>query len=374
MGLEVTEANVTAIHVRPGMSVSEGDPLLEVETDKALTEVPAPRAGVVRAVEVQVGESIAIGEVLIVLGDDGESPPDDAPPVPNGRIRAAPVARRAAQKLGVDLAAVRGTGPSGRITLRDVETAAEGSPVETAAEASPVETTAEASPATTPMGPTRRAVARRMSLSAQIPQFALVREINAGWLMGEKDRLSRDEVPGLSINDLVVQSLAETVRRHPSLADAYVEPQDGGHPQLRRWSDVNVGLAVASERGLLVPVIRAADRRSLAELASDRARLVAAAREGTLGLAEMTGATVTVSNLASFAVDHFTAMINPGESAILAIGRVLERVIPRGRGIEIAPMLTLTLTFDHRVVDGAGGGAAIAELGGLLEGGMEWRL
>jgi pyruvate dehydrogenase E2 component (dihydrolipoamide acetyltransferase) len=213
-----------------------------------------------------------------------------------------------------------------------------------------------------------------MTTSQQIPQFALSREIDASWLLGEKQRISTGGDVKVSINDLLVQALAETVVRHSDLALSYVESDaDGELPQYRRQPGVDVGLAVATPRGLLVPVLRHAHDSPLHELAGERARLVQAARDGRLTLAEMTGATITLSSLAGFGVDSFVAMLNPGESAILAVGRTVDRVVARERGLAIVPTLSLTLTIDHRVVDGASGGAALAELADLLEGGMTWR-
>jgi pyruvate dehydrogenase E2 component (dihydrolipoamide acetyltransferase) len=280
------------------------------------------------------------------------------------RIRAAPVARRAAGRLGVALEAVTGTGPRGRITLGDVERAAgDASNGAAAGDGGRLE----------PMTATRRAIARRMTESQQIPQFALAREIDATWLLAEKQRLSDAGPMKVSVNDLLVQALAETVVRHPDLALAYAPDPDGGHPQVRRRDGADIGLAVATDRGLLVPVIRRAHERSLAELVLERARLVDAARSGRIDLAEMTGATVSLSSLAAFGVDGFGAMLNPGESAILAVGRAVDRVVPRDRGLAVVPTIALTLTVDHRVVDGATGGRALGELADLLEGGMTWR-
>ena len=140
-----------------------------------------------------------------------------------------------------------------------------------------------------------------------------------------------------------------------------------------RRQTIDVGLAVATDRGLVVPVIRAAHEQGLAGIASDRQQLVAAARAGRLSLDAMTGGAITLSNLAALGVDRFTAMVNPGESTIVAVGRTVERLVPRGRTIAVVPTLTITLSFDHRVVDGAVGAAALGELAELLEGGMTWR-
>jgi pyruvate dehydrogenase E2 component (dihydrolipoamide acetyltransferase) len=198
--------------------------------------------------------------------------------------------------------------------------------------------------------------------------------VDAAWLLAEKERLSTQGPARIGVNDLLVQALAEMVARHPDLGASYVEAEQGGRPQLRRRDGVHVGLAVATERGLLVPVIARAHERTLAELALERARLVGAARDGRLGADDMRGASISLSSLASFEVDRFNAMLNPGESAILAVGRTSERVVPRDRGLAVVPTMALTMTLDHRVVDGAAGAHALAELVELLEGGMEWRV
>ena len=405
MGLEVTEAVVAAIHVAVGARVAEGDPLLELETDKALTDVFAPRGGLMRSVEVQVGDTVAVGDTLLLLADDladdpaqddpaegsrpvlaastapsaaavptasadrGTSDAGAAPELRDGRLRAAPVARRAAERLGVSLHDIVGSGPLGRITLSDVER-------HPSARLAPAAATppALAEQSVEPLSVPRRAIARRMTQSQQIPQFALNREIDATWLLAEKQRLAAGGEVGVSVNDLLVQALAETVLRHPDLALSYVgSPEGTAEAGYRGGEGVDVGLAVATSRGLLVPVLRRVHERPLHEVASERLRLVEAARSGHLALEEMNGATITLSSLAGFGVDSFTAMLNPGESAILAVGRTVEKVLPRERAIAIVATLTLTLTIDHRVMDGASGGAALAELADLLEGAMTWR-
>jgi pyruvate dehydrogenase E2 component (dihydrolipoamide acetyltransferase) len=389
MGLEVTEGTVVSLHVAEGATVAEGDVLLQVETDKALTDVPAPHAGVVLGLEVEEGDTIAIGATLVRLGDRsdeqaeqpekvaepagvGAATPTAAPSVQRERgahaVKAAPVARRAARHHGLDLASIAGTGPRGRITLRDVEQA-----LATAGNGSRGGATPPAAEELEALSATRRAIARRMTESQRIPQFALQRDIDATWLLAEKSRITDAGSVKVGVNDLLVQALGETVTRHPALASSYVKPAGDAPPQLRRCEGVDVGLAVATDRGLLVPVIRRAHERGLGELALERDRLVARARAGKLTREDMTGATVSLSSLAAFGVDRFTAMLNPGESAILAIGRPVDRVVPSDRGIAVVPTLTLTLTVDHRVVDGATGARALAELADLLGGGMTWR-
>lgn len=397
MGLEVTSGIVAAVHVAVGARVAEGDSLLDLETDKALAEVVAPHDGVVRAVEVDVGDTVPLGATLILLSGGGEEAAEEpeavaaratsAPRTADGRVRAAPVARRAAAYHGVALETVEGTGPRGRITLRDVERAAASGPGVAGGgerKASDAARAVEPAPAVTEPAPPvpaggrletmsamRATIARRMTRSAQIPQFALVREIDASWLLEQKDAVAREA--GVGVSDLLLQAMGETLLRHPALAAAYVEPEDGGRPQLRHLEGADVGLAVATARGLLVPVVRGVHERSLAEIGGDRRRLVGAARSGRLASEDMAGAATTLSNLAGFGVDHFTAMLNPGESSILAVGRVVERVVPRGRALVVIPTLALSLTIDHRVADGATGAAALVELAELLEGAMSWR-
>jgi pyruvate dehydrogenase E2 component (dihydrolipoamide acetyltransferase) len=405
-GLEVTEATVLSVDVAVGDAVSEGDRLLEVETDKAMREVVAPVTGVVVAIEVAEGDTVEVGATLVRLDAGGDGSPNaevsGTTQIPTAvgaaahapaderrgahRLRAAPLARRAAAHLGVALADVEGTGPRGRITLRDVESAAEernarraeedrrgGNGAGEAAAATAAAAKVPAGERLEPMTATRRAIARRMTASQQVPQFALQRDLDAAWLLAEKDRISAAGPAKVGVNDLLLQALAETVARHEKLGASFVPGEGDGHPQLSRRHGVDVGLAVATDRGLLVPVIRRVHERTLAEIALDRTRLTSAARAGRLEREDMSGATITLSSLAGLGVDRFNAMLNPGESAILAVGRTADRVVPRDRGLAVVPTMTLTLTLDHRVVDGAAGAIALAELARLLEGGMAWR-
>jgi pyruvate dehydrogenase E2 component (dihydrolipoamide acetyltransferase) len=400
MGLEVSEATVLEVLVAVGAQVRQDDPLLEVETEKATTEVVAPRKGFVLSIDVQPGQVVAVGGLVARVGDRADEPltgaPTEvasgtgrasaaAPPPPvvagNGsaatataapvaeRLRAAPIARRAAADLGVALESVSGSGPRGRITLDDVKQAAASVPA--AAAPSPAERP-DTDTGLQPLSGVRRAVARRMTASQLIPQYQLQRDIDASHLLAQKDARAAASPSGAraGVNDLLMQAIAEMVVRHPALATVFVE---GPEPALRRHVGVAVGLAVATDRGLVVPVIDGVERIGLGEIAAHRRRLVTAARAGTLSLQEMSGGAITLSNLAGFGVDRFTAMLNPGESAIVAVGRIADRVVPRGRGVTVVPMLTLSVSFDHRTVDGAVGGAALAELADLLEGGMTWR-
>ncbi|HEX3360329.1 MAG TPA: dihydrolipoamide acetyltransferase family protein [Solirubrobacterales bacterium] len=413
MGLEVAEGVVLALPVEVGQAVAEGDVIAEVETDKAIAEVPAPRAGVVTAVEVSLEDTIQVGTVIVRIGDSADdvgepatvpaTEPTDAEaaadaiaagdpvgataPPPNGatstngktadgrRFRAAPIARRAAAANGIDLQLVTGTGPSGRITLGDVERAIAAGDQAPARETPAADTPNESGGGRLePLSATRQSIARRLSESQLVPQYTLSREIDAGWLLAEKKRLSAAGPVKIGVLDLLLAGLAETISRHRTLAASFVPGKDGEPPSYRHPEAIDLGVAVATDRGLLVPVIRGADGRTLSELVLERSRLVDLTRAGRLGPADMGGAAATLSSLGTFGVDSFTAMLNPGESAILAAGRAVEKLVPRERGTAVAPLISLTFTFDHRVVDGAVGAAALSELADLLEGGIEWRL
>lgn len=389
MGLEVTEGTVSALLVEVGARVSQDDALLELETDKATTDVVAPCDGVVRAFNVAVGDTVPVGATLVQLADSVEEPvegtPAEVPAENNGTWRrAAPVARRAAATLGIALDQLDGTGPRGRITLRDVERAAAVNGADRtavtngAADTAPTAVAASASSddvAIEQPSALRRAIARRMSESQAIPQFQLVRDVDATHLLEQRAALVANIAAGAprpGVNDLLVQAIGETAVRHPLLATSWVE-RDDAPPLLQRRQSIGVGIAVATERGLVVPVVRDVPHAGLAEIAAQRTQLVAAARAGRLGLEQMRGGAITLSSLAGYGIAQFSAMVNPGESAIVAAGRVTDTVVVRGRTLAIVPTLTLTVSFDHRVVDGAAGAEALTTLAELLEGGLRWR-
>lgn len=385
MGLEVSEGTVTAVLVAVGDSVAEGDTVAEVETDKAIAEIAASRGGVITSIEISVGDTIPVGESLMRIGDSADDTEASTEPATraesareidhtrvgsisrtvtapvNGRRRAAPIARRAASGFGIPLEEIVGTGPAGRITLGDVERAA--------GERGP---TAPSGERLEPLSATRQAIARRLSESQLVPQYTLTRDVDVSWLLAEKARLTEDGPAKVGVVDLLVQALAEALARHPQLAASFVPAAGEAPAQFRHPEGIDVGLAVATDRGLLVPVLRRAHERTLPELVLERARLIEVTRAGRLGLGDMGAAATTLSSLGTFGVDSFTAMLNPGESSILAVGRTVEKVVPRDRGLAVVPTLTMTFTLDHRVVDGATGAAALADLAELLEGGMAW--
>jgi pyruvate dehydrogenase E2 component (dihydrolipoamide acetyltransferase) len=366
LGLEVHEGTVVAVLVELGAAVMEGQAVVELATDKADTTIDAPRAGYVSAIAVTVGDAVTTGATLLCIADDpGESSrlPDSAPgPAVAAPVKVAPVARRAAEELGISLEALAGTGPGGRIVLDDVRRAA----------AAAVSPPGSSEPGAEPVSARRRRIAERMVASQrEIPQYRLERDIDASHLGSAKVELSEHATRRITVNDLLVQAIGEMVVRHPALAVTYV---DGDQPCLRHRAVVDVGIAVATDRGLLVPVVRRVDERSLVEIAAERSRLIHAARTATLDLRQMGEATITLSSLSAYGVDRFTAMVNPGESSILAVGRTIDRLVPREGGIAVVPMMTVTLSLDHRAVDGAVGAEALGTLAELLEGAMAWRV
>jgi pyruvate dehydrogenase E2 component (dihydrolipoamide acetyltransferase) len=362
---------------------------------------------VITSIEVAIDDTVPIGTVLVRIGDsadevgdavvapstearDAESPvavDPPAAPVSNGVVadspegadgarprRAAPIARRAAAAHDLDLDLVTGSGPSGRITLADVERAVAERTQAPAKEASAATPPIDRSGGgrLEPLSATRQSIARRLTESQLVPQYTLSREIDAGWLLAEKARLTAAGPVKVGVLDLLLAALAETISRHRRLAASFVPGGKGEPASYRHPESIDLGVAVATDRGLLVPVVRGAESRTVSELALERSRLVDLTRAGRLGPADMGGGAATLSSLGTFGVDSFTAMLNPGESAILAVGRAVEKLVPRERGIAVAPIVSLTFTFDHRVVDGAIGGAALSELAELLEGGIEW--
>lgn len=403
LGLEVSEGTVQALLASVGDRVEEGAVLAEVETDKAITDIVATRDGWVVSIEVQVGTTVPVGTTLFTIGDamadsssacaheqsgaassndsaDGLAPAgsQDSEPAearragtarrPGARILAAPVARRAAAELNVSLEDVAGTGPNGRIVLADVQGAAaarEAPPDEPQPEPEPGPYSASPAGDVEPLSPLRRVIARRMTASQLVPQFTLHRDVAFKWLLAEKDRIA-----DAGVNDLLVHALADTVASFPQLAMQFV---DGDPPALRRAKPDDVGLAIATPRGLIVGVVRNVQQLRLAEIAGERRRLIKAGHDGRLAPNETEGSTVTVSSLAGFGIDRFNAMLNPPEAAILAVGRTTDRLFSGAQGLVFGPMAELSMTFDHRVVDGAIGAAALTHLAELLEGRASWR-
>lgn len=335
-------------HVRPGDAVAKGQLVATVETAKAATEVEAPAGGTIAELLAAVGDEVAVGAAIARLaGGDGATADEAAsaaePVSPRGpglprRLPAgfaSPLARRLARDAGIDLSALRGSGPRGRITKRDVLSAAPHSP-----EPRP-------EPERGRSGGYRRAMAAQMARTLQVPMFSVSVDCDGSALLAERRRIKA--VGGIAtVNDLIVFRVARLLARHPDLNAHWAE--DRAVPQER----VNVGVAMATEAGLVVPVLRDADRLSLAETAAGLRRLRERAEAQGLAAAEVSGATLTVTNLGGFGVADFVPIVNPPQVAILGIAAFRPTAVFDGARLESRPVARLTMSADHRAIDGAG--------------------
>ncbi|MBI4294945.1 MAG: 2-oxo acid dehydrogenase subunit E2 [Chloroflexi bacterium] len=390
-GLTMEQGTVLHWLKQEGQPVQQGEVMVEVETDKAVLEVEAPASGVVRKILVGEGSVVPVATVLALIADSMAEPVSEllAAPAPvagvrpaeasrqpgpaaeeASQLRVSPAARKLAQEMGVNLALVTGTGPGGRITIADVEKASR----EAAPAAAPAAMPA-ASPVTgkvVPLTRMRKAIGERMLFSTRnIPQFSVSRDVDMSRVMVLRQKLLAqvEQAHGvrLTFTDFIVKASARALREHPLVNASFQEGASFDQGQVVMHDQVNVGLAVALEAGLIVPVISDADRKSLAKLAQERVHLEERAAQGKLSLKEMTGGTFTVSNMGSLGVDEFRPIINPPEAAILGVGRILEQPAVRQGQVVNLPLMRLTLTADHRVLDGALAAAFLATLVRHLE-------
>jgi pyruvate dehydrogenase E2 component (dihydrolipoamide acetyltransferase) len=402
--------------VHEGDAVKEGDVLAEIETDKATMELFAYDEGVLLRVLVQDGESAELGAPIAIVGAPGEdastfsaaatdeaaegdgagkspaasatavaAPPAERTAAGGGELKASPVARRIASDAGFDLRVLagKGSGPDGRIVRVDVERAlAGGAPAEAAAPAAapPPAAAPAAAPAPAPAraaappaepgtiidpSPMLRAVARRMSESkSQVPHFYLQCEIDMGKALALREELNAELADAgvkLTVNDLIVRACALALRDHPQFHRSWI----GG--KLHQHGAAHVGIAVALDEGLIVPVIRDADSLPLRELAVVARDLVGRARSGSLKQNEIEGGTFSVSNLGMLGITSFQAIINPPEPGILAVGSVVERAIGIAGQVAVRPLMTVNLSVDHRAASGADGARLLQTVTRYLE-------
>jgi pyruvate dehydrogenase E2 component (dihydrolipoyllysine-residue acetyltransferase) len=359
--------------VSPGDAFARGEALIEVETDKATVVYEAEADGKLDAILVPEGTAAAIGEPIATLANGrGEAPGEDRPaPVQRdgsgaGRPNATPVARRTAVELGISLHGIAGTGPGGRVTREDVERAASetGTPAQR-----PVPVGGKGEVETLELTATQATIARRMSGSARtIPVFTVSSDVDMS-LIAELRRGARERDDAPSLNDFVVKAAAGALRAFPKLNSSFV---DG---KVECYSRVNVGVAVATEDALLVPVVRDTDQKSLAEIAAETRRLAEGARRRALSPEDLGDGTFTVSNLGMFGVRAFTAIVDPPQAAILAVGGVRRAAVEDADGgVVFRDLMTVTLTCDHRVVYGADGAQFLSQLRDLLERPLELTL
>ncbi len=337
LGEGLEEGEIVAWLVEVGDTVALNQPLVEVETAKAAVEIPSPFAGVVTELHGAPGGSIPVGAPLVTF-DGGEAPAGES-------VKATPPVRKLAKDLGIDLASVAGTGPAGRITAEDVRAAADGGGG----------TAEPASAGSTLAGSTRRAIADNLERQAAIPQVTVFRTVDCTALEARRGELGTSPLP------LVIAALTRTVAEHPALNARW---HDG---DVEERAAINVGLAVDTERGLVVAVLRDAASHGIADLATEIKRLADGARSGSLTPAEMTGATVAVSNTGSYGSEAGTPILSPGTSITLAIGVIGPRALVVDGEVVARPACTLSCTFDHRVLDGATVGRALTDLVNRLE-------
>ena len=385
-----------------GEPVAKGEPLYELDTDKVTQEVESELDGVLTKIVVPEGD-VEVGATVAVIESDGASPapadaqaeapreapaedspadaaevpapaaepaPPAAPPGADGRtaaaparLKASPLARRMARERGVDLASLQGTGPEGRILADDVERAASGA----AAPATP-STASPALPAgeveTVPLTSIRKTIARRLTEAWSAPVFQLGVSADMTEVLALREQLVERLAEGdakPTVNDVLVKLAGAALMRHIPVNATFTGEEIQRHP------NAHVGIAVAAPQGLVVPVIRDADRRTVQEIARARADLVGRARDNKLTLQDMEGGTFTISNLGMFGVEQFTAVLNPPQVAILAVGAVKDEPVVTDGELDIAPILRMILTCDHRAIDGADGAQFLQTLVALIE-------
>jgi pyruvate dehydrogenase E2 component (dihydrolipoamide acetyltransferase) len=398
---------------KEGDSVSSGDAIAEVETDKSNLEVEAYDEGILLKIVVPAGEIATVGAPIAFIGAKGETvdvsaaapkkaveavPPAKAassaaapapkaappppvvpkappPPVPirpaspaqvvplrpndaEGRLRVSPLARRMAQEAGVDLGTVQGSGPSGRIIKRDVQAVMSETPAARSPSYAPG---ARAEPDVIPLSTMRKVIAQRMGeVKPGVPHFYLSIEVDMEAVLAVREEAKAAEIK-VSVNDFIVKAAALALHKVPKVN---VSLQGD---RILQFHTADVGIAVAIEDGLITPVIRDADSKTLAAIASEAKQLAERARRKALKPEEYTGGSVTVSNLGMYGVDSFIAVINPPQASILAVGAVADRVVARDRQPVVRKVMTMTFSGDHRVVDGALGAQYLQEVKALLE-------
>ena len=404
-----------------GEPVKKREPLYELDTDKVTQEVEAEADGVLLKIVVDSGE-VEVGKTIAFIGSEGEevpsgngaapaatedkaddaaeaeeqpeeegSPADDmdderergrqaaaataeaetaavgdAPTRPDGRVKASPLARRLAREKGIDIATLSGSGPEGRIVAGDVERG----DVERGPVAAPK--AAPAAPVAAPSGEveeikltsTRKTIARRLTEAWQAPVFQLTVSVDMTRTLELRERLVARMQEGETkptVSDLLTKVCAAALVRHPAVNAHFAGDK------ILRFPYAHVGIAVAAPNGLVVPVIRDADRRTIQEIAAARAELVGRARDGKLKLADLEDGTFTISNLGMFGVEQFIAVLNPPQAAILAVGSTEEKPVVRDGQVEVRPLMVMTITCDHRAVDGADGAEFLRTVKELLE-------
>jgi len=387
--LEMAQENgkLLAWKKKEGEHVAKGEPLLEVETDKAVVEVESPGEGILTGISADVGAEVPVGQTIAWLVKPGEQPP--AHPAPQGvSARASsgkdsagaavapaamhatsptpqisPKARRLAKELGVEISKVRGSGPDGVITAEDVQLAAAGGATHASAELAVTETA--------PLSQVARIMAEKTTQSwTSVPHFFLSRDVDCSELLKKQKELEARVEKAASVKptvtDLLVRLTSKVLEKHLKINASWT----GNN--IRHNAEINISLAIAVQEGVVGAVIHRANTLSLHEISANRRDLAERARANKLRPADITGGTFTISNLGMFQVDSFLALITPPQAAILAVGAITDRVVAIGGKAEVRPVFNLSLSTDHRVADGARAAAFLRDLAGAIADPSRW--
>ena len=371
-----------------GEPVEKGEPLYELDTDKVTQEVEAEASGVLLKIAIATGE-VEVGKTIGFIGAAGEAvaaaaeaparaeqpaePPRHeepqaqavAPPPSNGstngRLKASPLARRIARERGVDLAQITGTGPDGRIVAEDVERA-QAQPVTAAGTSLLQAPVPSGETESRPLSSVRKTIARRLTQAWTVPAFQLTVSVDmtrANELVTKQRELNPDV--RITITDILTKVCAHALMRHRDVNVQYADDA------LLVFPSANIGIAVAAPQGLVVPVVAGAERLTIAQIAQVRGDLVGRARDAKLRGEDLEGGTFTISNLGMYDIDQFVAVLNPPQASILAVGSTRDQVVPRDGDLQVLPIMTMTLTCDHRAVDGATGAEFLRTIKAFLE-------
>jgi pyruvate dehydrogenase E2 component (dihydrolipoamide acetyltransferase) len=395
----MTEGVIAAWHKKVGDTVKKGEVLAEIETDKATMELESYKNGTLLYTGAQKGEKILVNALLCIIGEKGkvnveeivaaakgsisqisqtsqmskEAPVTQQPKTSsqepatsstNGRLKASPLAKKLAKEKGIDLKTVHGSGDGGRIIKADIDTynpqtATGGQAIKVPA-FTPV--AGEEGFTDIPNSQMRNVIAKRLGESKfSAPHFYLTMEINMDNAISFRTQLNEVSPVKVSFNDMVVKAAALALRQHPAVNASWLGDK------IRRYHHIHIGVAVAIEDGLIVPVIRFADQKSFPQIAAETKELAGKAKNKKLQPNEFTGNTFTISNLGMMDIDEFTAIINPPDSCIMAVGRIKETVVKKGEGFSVSNFMKITLSCDHRSVDGATGAAFLQTFKKYLE-------
>jgi pyruvate dehydrogenase E2 component (dihydrolipoamide acetyltransferase) len=389
LGQTMEEGTVVNCLVKVGDEVKKGDVIFEIETDKATLEMESPANGFVKYILVEPNQNLPVGAPMMVLGEKDEQVPmsvveqltggkglvagpmvtpaaqvqargvppmvEPEPPRPVGKIMASPRARKMAEELGVNLATVKGTGPAGKITEVDIQKAAEAKPTRAAAPAPPARPTAATTPAaeaklgaTVPVNRLQRITAERMLKSKrEIPCFYLTVKVDMTDLVALRSKLNESGDVKVAFNDFLMKAVATGLEKYPlmtgQLAGDVIKLADAIH----------IGLAISVPDGLIAPLVKDVNKKDLRQIARDSQALIERTRADKLGLSDLEGGCITVSNLGAFGIESFIPIVVPGQCSILGIGRITDTCVPDDGNILLRKLMNMTLSVDHKVANGA---------------------